>query len=49
MITGEAMRCVCYALQKLEAAGDLEIFISEEIDKLATTTGGTDSSERDNR
>ncbi len=32
--TPDAMRCVCYALEKLEASGDLEIFISEEIDNL---------------
>lgn len=32
--TPDAMRCVCYALQKLEDAGELEVFISDEIDRL---------------
>lgn len=36
--TPDAMRCVCYALQKLEASGDLEIFITEEIDRLLATS-----------
>jgi len=32
--TTAAMTCVVYAIQKLEAKGDLEIFVSDEIDRV---------------
>lgn len=32
--TSAAMKCVAYAIQTLEARGDLEIFVSEEIDRV---------------
>jgi len=32
--TSDAMKCVAYAIQQLEAKGDLEIFVSDEIDRI---------------
>lgn len=32
--TSASMKCVAYSIQKLEAGGDLEIFVSNEIDRV---------------
>lgn len=33
-LTSDSMKCIAYAIQKVEAEGDLEIFVSDEIDRV---------------
>lgn len=38
-MTADALRAIAYLIQKMEYAGDLEIFVSDEIDSHAESKG----------